>query len=136
MGRVFVSKWVLSGRTGQVEPELDLIRSEYPPTVASGFWAWGAGSTTKTSILLVPSACRFHLQFIWINNREAANNYVFFYDGPGTSVSVGGVQVAGSTTNFIEVGPGLVFQSAVHASVYTSLIDVRVGGILRASGPE
>jgi hypothetical protein len=132
----FISKWVLNSRTGQVEQEIDEVRSQYPPTVASGFWAWGAGSVDKTSILNVPSACRFHLQFIWLNNRATENNYIFFYDGAGTSVSVGGIQVAGSTTEFVTMGPGVVFASAVHASVLSSLIDVRVGGMLRTSGPE
>ncbi len=136
MGKTFVSKWLLNARTGQVEQEIDQIRSQYPPTVASGYWAWGVGSVEETSILNVPSKCRFHMQFIWIDNKETAKNYVFFYDGPGKSVSVGGVQVAGSTTEFITVGPGVIFASGVHASVATSMIAVRVGGLLRESGPE
>jgi hypothetical protein len=136
MSKNFVSKWLLNSRTGQLEQEIDQIRSQYPPTVASGYWAWGSGSVGRTSILNVPSACRFHLQFIWIDNQEAAKNYVFFWDGPGTSVPVGGVQVASSTTEFITVGPGVVFASGVHASVATSMIGVRVGGLLRESGPE
>jgi hypothetical protein len=136
MVKTFMSKWLLNTRTGQAEPEIDEIRSQYPPTVASGFWAWGAGSVVKTSILNVPSACRFHMRFMWIDQYGGESNYLFFYDGPGTSVSVGGVKVSASTTEFIDVGDGVVFASGVHASLATSLCNVRVGGLLRQSGPE
>lgn len=136
MTKTFVSKWVLNSRTGQPEPEIDEIRSVYPYTLASGYQAWGAGSTANTSILAVPSATRFHLKWLWINNDNDATNQVAFYDGPGTSVPVGKVIVAGSTTEFIPIGQGVVFASAVHGSNLTSNIQVRVGGILLESGPE
>lgn len=133
--RTFVSKWLLNTRTGQLEQEVDEIRSQYPPTVVSGYASFG--TTSVNNLLAVPSGCRFHLQFIWLDN-EAAGNAVFFYDGPGTSVPVGGVVASASTTKFITVGPGVVFQSAVYASAaaLATALHVRVGGILRESGPE
>lgn len=132
MAKQFVSKWVLNSRTGEMEQEIDEIRSVYPYTLASGYYAWG-DSQVMTQLLSVPSQCRFHLKWLWINNDDDANNVIRFYDD---AISAGTVIVAGSTTNFIDIGPGVVFHDVVYASNLTSNIQVRVGGLLLPSGPE
>jgi len=65
--------------------------------------------------------------------RSSTSSTAFFYDGPGTSVPVGGVHVNGSTTVFVNNFKGWIFQSAVHASLATSLTQIRVGGLIRDS---
>ena len=138
MAKTFISKWVLNSRTGQIEQEIDKVRSIYPYGLASGYWSWGAGSTDTTSILTVPSACRFQLGFLWINNADATNVAdVMFYDGAGTSVPAGRIFVASTSTVIKDFqNPWLVFASGVYASVNTSLVQIRVAGILVESGPE
>ena len=138
MAKTFISKWVLNSRTGQVEQEIDKIRSIYPYGLASGYHAWGAGSTGATSILAVPSTCRFQLGFIWIYNGDpSAPANVAFYDGAGTSVPAGKILLATGTYLIQDwQSPWLVFASGVHASVDTSLVEVRVAGVLLESGPE
>lgn len=135
MAKQFVSKWVLNSRTGQLEQEIDEIRSAHPYTLASGYYGW-ADSQVLTQLLSVPSACRFHMKWLWINNDDDANNVIRFYDDASASISAGTVIVAGSTTEFIDIGPGMVFHDLVYASNLTSNIQVRVGGYLVASGPE
>lgn len=131
--RDFVQKVQQSGWTGAIDVELDELRSEYPPLVTSGYWNWSQGSVAKTSILLVPSSKVLHLQNILINNDSDEANRCLFFDGPGTSVEVGRVQVNRSTTAVIGGLKGWIFQSAVHASLVTSLTQIRVGGIIRDS---
>ncbi|MBW2671901.1 MAG: hypothetical protein JRD89_00630 [Deltaproteobacteria bacterium] len=131
--REFVRKVLKNGYTGALDEELDEIRSEYPRTLESGYHAWATGSTVKTSLLAVPSAKVFHLKHLMINNEDDSTNLAFFYDGPGTSVPVGGVHVNGSTTVFVNNFKGWIFQSAVHASLATSLTQIRVGGLIRDS---
>lgn len=129
----FLQKMLRDGYTGAVNPALDPIRSEFPRLVESGYVNYGAGAPAKDSILLVPSSKVFHLKNLMIGNRDAVGQYAYFYDGPGTSVSVGGIQVAASTTNFIseEHFKGWIFESAVHVSVATSLTEIRAGGYIR-----
>jgi len=132
---LFLRKITKSGYHGGVDEELDVIRSEYPRTLASGFHNWGATSTTQNSILVVPSGKVLHLRNVMINNRDGVPQMAFFYDGPGTTVSVGGIQVNTSTTELIgkDLLRGFIFQSAVHASLATSLTGIRVGGLIRDS---
>ncbi|MBW2675395.1 MAG: hypothetical protein JRD89_18635, partial [Deltaproteobacteria bacterium] len=92
--RTFVEKWVLNERTGSVNREIDLIRSGYPPTPASGYYHW-TDSQVYTMLLSVPyvsgasivSARIFRLQRMIVHNDQVPNKLVF-YDGPGTSVTV------------------------------------------------
>ena len=137
MGAVstFVRKFLKSGYHGKLEEELDEIRSEFPRTLASGYHAWGVGAIVKDSILVVPSGKVFHLRNILINNRDGAAQMAFFYDGPGVSVSIGGLHVNASATELIGEDKlrGWIFQSAVHASLVTSLTEIRVGGLIRDS---
>jgi len=135
MAKQFISKWLLNSRTGEMEQEIDEVRSVYPYTLASGYYGWGA-SQVMTQLLSVPSACRFHLKWLWINNDDDANNIIRFYDDASASISAGTVIVAGSTTNFIDIGPGMVFHDVVYGSNLTSNIQVRIGGLLLPSGPE
>lgn len=130
----FIQKWVFNSRTGRVDMEIDEIRSQYPPTVESGY-AY-LSTVEKTSILVVPSAHRFMLRFLWVFNNTGSPNILQLYDGPGVSVSVGGIAVAGSQTDFINFGDGVIFKSAVHVSNLVSTVQVRVGGLLIKSGPE
>jgi len=138
MARQFISRWVYNARTGQYEEELDTVRGVYPYTLASGYHAWGAGSTGVTSLVAVPSGYRFQLGFIWIYNGDpSASVNVAFYDGAGTSVPVGRIPVATAAHTIQDwQTPWLVFASSVNASVDTSLVEVRVAGILVESGPE
>lgn len=131
----FMRKVLKSGYDDSIEEELDPIRSEYPLLVTSGYHNWSAGSVTKTSLLLVPSSRRLHLKHITVNNEADERQLVFFYDGPGTSVPVQGLHVNRSTTLILGERDlkGWVFQSAVHASLVTSLTRIRVGGLIRAS---
>jgi len=126
----FFRKLLRNGRDDSESLEIDTFRSVFPSTLESGFWAWGATSTVKTSILNVPAGKKLHLKHIMINNDDDVPNKVFFYDGSGTSVSVGPIQVNKSTTIFVDNIEGWIFQSAVHASLVTSLTQVRVGGLL------
>lgn len=135
MAKTFISKWLLNGRTGRTEQEIDEIRSAYPYTLTNGYYAWGA-SQVMTQLLSVPSACRFHLKWLWINNDDDANNVIRFYDDASASISAGTVLIAGSTTEFIDMGPGVVFHDVVYGSNLTSNIQVRIGGYLLPSGPE
>ena len=127
-----VMRWLRSGRTDRVAPELDPIRSQYPDNIASGYWKYGA-STDKTSVLLVPSSYRFNMQQVWLDTSEGEKNKVVFYDGPGVSVTVGPIQVNGSNTAFVDNLKGLFFASAVHTSVLSSGITIRVAGLLLRS---
>lgn len=127
--RGFIRKVMLDGRTGAIEEEIDQLRSEYPPTLASGFWNSGG----RTSIVAVPSTKVFHLQQMLITNNYTGTNYAYFYDGPGSSVSVGGVLIQQSNTLFLEGLKGMIFLSAVHVSTLDSAIQLRVAGIIRTS---
>ena len=132
-GRTVVEKWVYNGRTGNVERELDELRSEHPQTLASGYHAFGAGSTGNTSLIAVPSGKLFNLKMVYVWNADpSAAAEVWLYDGAGTSVPALGIPVL--TASVAKLGRddlvGVVFQSAVNVSVNTSLVRVRVGGFL------
>jgi len=134
--RQFFVEYVLSGLTKSLERKLDEIRSEYPTTLASGYYNWVAGSFSAAIILSIPVASAsysmaFHLRNIMINNTDGSGQYAFFYDGPGYSVSVGGIQVGASITEFIDGFQGWIFYSHVMASLRTSLTNIRVGGLIR-----
>lgn len=136
----FFMKYLLDGYTGRVERELDEIRSEVPQTLASGLIVWGAGVAPSASVAMsVPVVSyggtvyskAFHLRHIMIDNTDGSGQYAFFYDGPGYSVSVGGIQVNASTTEFVNGLKGWIFYSQVWASARTSITQIRVGGIVR-----
>ena len=135
----FFQKYLLDGYTGRVERELDEIRSEAPQTLASGYNAWAAGAPSASALLTIPYVSyggtvyskAFHLRHLMIDNTDAVGQYAFFYDGPGYSVSAGGIQVNASTTEFINGLKGWIFYSQVWCSLRTSLTQVRIGGIVR-----
>jgi len=130
----FVLEMLKNGFNGALNPKVDEVRSQYPALLASGYWAWGAGSTVKSSILGVTSTGqRFYLGNIMINNDDDVPNRVLFFDGPGVSVPVIPIQVPKSATVFIDNIKGCVFQSGVHASLLTSLTQIRVGGLIASS---
>jgi len=136
MAGPFIQKWVFNPRTGQNDLEIDEIRVQYPPVIgsASGYIAFS--TTEKTSVLVVPSSYRFILKFMWAFNNTGAVNILGVYDGPGVSMSAGALHVGASTTEFINFGEGVIFQSAVHLSNLVTNITVRIGGLLIKSGPE
>lgn len=132
----FIQKWVFNPRTGQTDLEIDEIRAQFPAVIgsASGYIAFS--NTEKTSVLIVPSAHRFLLRFMWAFNDTGAVNILGIYDGPGVSMSAGAIHIGASNTEFINFGDGVIFKSAVHMSNLVSNITVRIGGLLIKSGPE
>lgn len=130
----FIQKWVFNPRTGEVDLEIDEVRAQYPMNPSLGY-AY-LSTTEYQSILAVPSAHRFLMRQMWVFNNTGLVNILQFYDGSGVSVTMGGIPVAASDAQFIDLGNGFPFRSNVCVSNLASNVQLRVGGILLKSGPE
>lgn len=122
----FFQKFQKNGWTGQVDAELDPIRSEYPRLMVSGYWA----SSGRSSIITVPSMKLFDMKTLIFENYDSIAQHVALFDGAGTSVPVFGIPVAKSAAEVITGLQGILFASTVFASTTDSLSRVRVGGLL------
>lgn len=136
----FVSKWVLDGRTGRKDIELDEIRSEYPVNPASGWKNFSDQAGSGVLLLSVPSQTWFKPRTIIINNETGLTNLVRFYtvgSAGDASASMLCVQVNGSTTNFLGANElkGLIADKDIYVSNLASNVQIRVAGILIQSGP-
>lgn len=119
-----------SGYKGDISVELDENRSQYPPTLASGYASW-ADSTGQKSVLAVPSGKVFQLENIFVANDGAEDQAFVIYDGPGASVPVMKIFCLVSTNELLQKLKGYLFASSVCASLTTSVSTIRVGGLLR-----
>lgn len=142
-GRQFVEKWVLNERTGDVDREVDVIRSAYPPASISGLQFFSGAlyftAAEFTWLLSVPSTRVFRLNRMIVDNDNAAPNVLNLYNYPSASTlsfAALHMKVAGSGTEFINDldvpfrgGPS----GGIMASVGLASLWVRVQGILIAS---
>lgn len=143
MGRQFVEKWVLDGRTDSAERELDEVRSGYPIASFASQWFSGVlyatASAEFTTLLSLPSTRVFRLRRMIVDNDYAAPNRVRLYNYPSastTSFVAVAMKIAGSQTEFVDNldvpfigGPsGCVYICTPQPSVW-----VRIQGILIAS---
>jgi len=128
-GRAFVEKWVYDGRTGAVERELDVVRSEYPHSLDVGYHKYAVGSTGSRILLTVPEGKYFNLKMVHVYNGDAsADATLWLYDGE--SVPAMCIPVPPLSERTVNGLAGVVFQTAVRASTNTSLVFVRVGGFI------
>lgn len=144
MGRQFVEKWVLNGRDGSVDREIDTIRSGYPPASISGldFFSgvlYATASAEFTTLLSVPSTKVFRLNRIIVDNDYGVVNQVKLYNEPAKStlsfVALA-MKVGGSVTEFVD-DLDVPFRGGASGGVYMCTpqpsVWVRVQGILIAS---
>lgn len=134
----FVQSWVLNGRDDSVERDLDRIRSVYPWKSATS----GQGFAVLTSqgrfdsFVSVPSTRHFLWTKVIITNR-AGENEVIFYDGASASaglLTLYNLLINPSTTDIINLEPGLLIESGLFASNRDSGIFMRALGYFIQSG--
>jgi len=128
--RAFVEEWVLNPRKGSIERKIDEIRGEYPYDMTSGY---SHLSTTRGTLLAVPSGYVFNCKMIYVYNGDATSDVCYIYDGASTlilpvRVSAGNINVLGE--NELKA---IIFKSTVEISVVTCAITTRVGGFLYES---
>lgn len=137
----FTGRLQKSGLTGDLLPELDPIRSEWPAKPSMGFYYFAAGVAASLASFQtggIPSGHLFRLKTLIIDNAQEAGKFVM-YDGPGYSVTAFMFQLAESEGYFVgaEFLKGVCFQSIPMASISTaSQIGVKIGGILHKRTSE
>lgn len=134
----FISKWVLDGRTGRLEQELDEIRSEYPVLATnSGYYATVGEDGSANLLLSVPSQTHFKFRQLLIDHATGPAGILRVYaSGSGASCaqSLFGVHIGGSQTEIIDL-KGLTVDKDLWVSHLTSNWQIRVTGLLIASQP-
>jgi hypothetical protein len=139
MGR-FIEDWVLNGMTGRMNQKIDEVRSEYPPIAtggpSGGYYATVGEAGSATSMLSVPSATRFKIRTIVIDNATAPNIIRFYTSGSGASCAATllAFHIGASQTEVIDI-KGITIDKDLYISHLLSNIVVRVGGLMIASGP-
>lgn len=128
----FILNFKVAGPSGELNPELDEDRSNFPQDMTSGVANMSTASVYQ--VLSAFSSYWFKLETVIIDNQIGVNNKVVFYNGPSASATAFAIQIKPSDTVILGKDQlrGLWFTSGVFVSNLQSG-TVRVGGKLIAS---
>jgi hypothetical protein len=105
-------KWLLNGRNGEINPELDPIRS-------ATFGYASLTSTSQAAVLSTPTGKLLFLDTLIVNNDSAVPGTIILYDSTSTTTPVAKIQVMPATSApcLIATGlKGLKFSTGIYAA--------------------
>ena len=139
----FLENWVEDTARNRLVREESPIQSEWPAhsgsAIASGFLAPAAASGSL--LMSVPSSRWFKPKSLWLTNNNTVINQVNLYvagSAASCSATIGGIWMQPRETAFIDLGIGGVTVGGgdIYASTLAASMEIRIAGILLASGPE